>query len=173
MFSGEIILSGGAINSPQLLLLSGVGDSHHLRSVGIEPLHHLPGVGQNLQDHLELYIVQGCSQPVSLYSEQKGLRMIQVGLQWFLNRSGSASSTHLETGGFIRSDPGLSHPNIQFHFLPSQVIDHGRQAPFLEAYQVHVGPMRASSVGWLKLASSDPRDAPLLQPNYLSTEQDR
>ena len=99
--------------------------------------------------------------------------MIQVGVQWFLNRTGSAASTHLETGGFVRSDPGVAHPNIQFHFLPSQVIDHGRQAPFLEAYQVHVGPMRASSVGWMKLTSSDPRAAPLLQPNYLSTEQDR
>ena len=90
-----------------------------------------------------------------------------------LSLEGSAASTHLETGGFVRSDPGVAHPNIQFHFLPSQVIDHGRQAPHLEAYQVHVGPMRASSVGWMKLTSSDPRAAPLLQPNYLSTEQDR
>ena len=99
--------------------------------------------------------------------------MIKVGLQWFLNQTGSAATAHLETGGFIRTHAEVSHPDIQFHFLPSQVIDHGRQAPYLEAYQVHVGPMRPTSVGWLKLASKDPRDAPLIQPNYLSTEQDR
>ena len=94
----EVILSGGAINSPQLLMLSGVGDSKHLEEVGITPVHHLPGVGQNLQDHLEVYMVQGCRKPVSLLADQKGLRMIKVGVQWFLNRTGSASSTHLETG---------------------------------------------------------------------------
>jgi len=171
--SNEVILSGGAINSPQLLMLSGIGDADHLKEVGIEPIHHLPGVGSNLQDHLEMYVAQNCSQPVTLYSDQKGLRMIKVGLQWFLNQTGSASTAHLETGGFIRSRPGVEHPDIQFHFLPSQVIDHGRQPPYLEAFQVHVGPMRATSTGWLKLASSDPRAAPLLQPNYLATEQDR
>ena len=93
-------------------------------------------------------------------------------MQWFLNRTGSAATTHLETGGFIRSDPGVPHPDIQFHFMPSQVIDHGRVAPTLEAYQVHVGPMRATSSGWIKLQSKDPRQHPLLQPNYLDTEQD-
>ena len=94
----EIILSGGAINSPQLLMLSGVGDSDHLGQVGVNTVHHLPGVGQNLQDHLEVYIAQGCKKPVSLLRDQKGLRMIKVGVQWFLNRTGSASSSHLETG---------------------------------------------------------------------------
>jgi len=169
----EIILSGGAINSPQLLMLSGVGPKKHLEQVGVKTIHDLPGVGQNLQDHLELYMVQGCKKPVSLLRDQKGLRMIQVGVQWFLNRTGSASSTHLETGGFVRSGPGVPHPDIQFHFLPSQVIDHGRVAPKIEAYQVHVGPMRATSRGWLKLQSKDPKQHPLLQPNYLDTEQDR
>jgi len=169
----EIILSGGAINSPQLLMLSGIGPKKHLEQVGVETIHDLPGVGQNLQDHLELYMVQGCKKPVSLLRDQKGLRMIQVGVQWFLNRTGSASSTHLETGGFICSGPGVPHPDIQFHFLPSQVIDHGRIAPKIEAYQVHVGPMRATSRGWLKLQSNDPTQHPILQPNYLDTEQDR
>ena len=97
-FTEEIILSGGSINSPQLLMLSGVGDSDHLDKVGVKTVHHLPGVGQNLQDHLEVYVVQACKQPVSLLSEQKGLKMIKVGIQWFLNRSGSASTTHLESG---------------------------------------------------------------------------
>ena len=97
-FTEEIILSGGSINSPQLLMLSGVGDSDHLGQVGVNTVHHLPGVGQNLQDHLEVYIAQGCKKPVSLLRDQKGLRMIKVGVQWFLNRTGSASSSHLETG---------------------------------------------------------------------------
>ena len=118
-------------------------------------------------------MAQQCTKPITLYSDQKGLRMIRVGLQWFLNQTGSAATAHLETGGFIRSKADVSHPDIQFHFLPSQVIDHGRQPPYLEAYQVHVGSMRATSTGWLKLASSDPRAAPLLQPNYLANEQDR
>lgn len=169
----EVVLSGGAINSPQLLLLSGVGDADHLRQVGVELVHHLPGVGANLQDHLELYVAHQCTRPITLYSDQKGLRMLRVGLQWFLNQSGPAASAHLETGGFFRSSAGVPHPDIQAHFLPSQVIDHGRQAPTTEAYQAHVGPMRATSVGWLRLASPNPRDAPLIQPNYLATERDR
>jgi len=169
----EIILSGGAINSPQLLMLSGVGDADHLKQVGVDVVHHLPGVGSNLQDHIELYIAQCCTKPVTLYSEQKGLRMIKVGLQWFLNQTGPAATTHLESGGFIRSHAEVEHPDIQIHFLPSQVIDHGRKPPYLEAFQVHVGPMRATSTGWLKLKSKDPREAPLIQPNYLETEQDR
>ena len=93
-----MILSGGAINSPQLLLLSGVGDTEHLRQVGVEPLHHLPGVGRNLQDHLDVYLVHECKQPITLYGDQKGLRMIKTGLQWFLNRTGPASSSNIETG---------------------------------------------------------------------------
>jgi len=169
----EIILSGGAINSPQLLMLSGVGNAEDLKEVGVDVVHHLPGVGSNLQDHLEMYIAQCCTKPVTLYSDQKGLRMIKVGLQWFLNQTGAASSAHLESGGFIKSRADVEHPDIQIHFLPSQVIDHGRQPPYLEAYQVHCGPMRATSEGWLKLKSKDPRDAPLIQPNYLATEQDR
>ena len=119
-----------------------MGDTAELRGAGVEPTHHLPGVGRNLQDHLEIYMVQACTQPVSLLSDQGGLRMIkvltshhtlpyhyialqyprQVGVQWFLNRTGAASSSHLETGGFIRSGPGVPHPDIQFHFLPSQVL---------------------------------------------------
>jgi len=147
----EVIVSGGAINSPQLLMLSGIGD----------------------QDHLELYVVQKCKKPVTLLGDQKGLRMIKVGIQWFLNQTGPTATSHLESGGFARSRPGIEHPDIMFHFLPSQVIDHGRKAPFMEAFQVHVGPMRQESRGWLKLKSNDPRDHPIIDPNYLSTEMDR
>ena len=169
----EIILSGGAINSPQLLMLSGIGNGDHLKSVGVDVLHHLPGVGENLQDHLEVYVVQECKKPVSLYAEQRGLKMVQVGLNWFLNQKGAASTTHLESGGFLRTKAEISHPDIQIHFFPAQVQDHGRRPPDIEAYQAHVGPMRATSRGWIKLKSNNPMEAPLIDPNYLSTEQDK
>nr|XP_056719453.1 choline dehydrogenase, mitochondrial [Euleptes europaea] len=168
----EVILSGGAINSPQLLMLSGVGNADDLKKLGIPVVCHLSGVGQNLQDHLEVYIQQKCTQPLTLYKAQKPLNMIKIGLEWLLKFTGDGATAHLETGGFIRSRAGVPHPDIQFHFLPSQVIDHGRTASQLEAYQVHIGSMRSTSVGWLKLKSTDPRDHPILEPNYLSTEID-
>ncbi|XP_042308097.1 choline dehydrogenase, mitochondrial isoform X2 [Sceloporus undulatus] len=155
--SKEVILSGGAINSPQLLMLSGVGNADDLKKLGIPVVCHLSGVGQNLQDHLEVYIQQKCTQPLTLYKSQKPFQMIKIGLEWFLKCTGDGATAHLETGGFIRSRPGVSHPDIQFHFLPSQV---------------HIGPMRSTSIGWLKLKSADPRDHPILEPNYLSTEID-
>lgn len=170
--SKEVILSGGAINSPQLLMLSGVGNADDLKKLGIPVVCNLPGVGQNLQDHLELYVQQKCTQPITLYGSQKPLKMIKIGLEWFLKCTGEGATAHLESGGFIRSRAGVSHPDIQFHFLPSQVIDHGRVPSQLEAYQVHVGPMRSTSRGWLKLKSTDPREHPILEPNYLSTEID-
>ncbi|XP_048343619.1 choline dehydrogenase, mitochondrial [Sphaerodactylus townsendi] len=168
----EVILSAGAINSPQLLMLSGVGNASDLKKLGISVVCHLSGVGQNLQDHLEVYIQQKCTQPLTLYKAQKPLNMIKIGLEWLWKFTGDGATAHLETGGFIRSRAGVPHPDIQFHFLPSQVIDHGRTASQLEAYQVHIGPMRSTSVGWLKLKSSDPRDHPILEANYLSTETD-
>ncbi|XP_015426601.1 PREDICTED: choline dehydrogenase, mitochondrial isoform X1 [Myotis davidii] len=170
--SEEVILSGGAINSPQLLMLSGVGNADDLKKLGIPVVCHLPGVGQNLQDHLEIYIQQACTRPITLHAAQKPLRKVQIGLEWLWKFTGDGATAHLETGGFIRSRPGVSHPDIQFHFLPSQVIDHGRVPTQEEAYQVHVGTMRGTSVGWLKLRSANPRDHPVLQPNYLSTEAD-
>ncbi|KAI6053730.1 choline dehydrogenase, mitochondrial [Marmota monax] len=170
--SKEVILSGGAINSPQLLMLSGIGNADDLKRLGIPVVCHLPGVGQNLQDHLEIYIQQACTHPITLHSAQKPLRKICIGLEWLWRFTGYGATSHLETGGFIRSQPGVSHPDIQFHFLPSQVIDHGRVPTKQEAYQVHVGPMRSPSVGWLKLRSKNPQDHPIIQPNYLSTETD-
>ncbi|KAM4721709.1 choline dehydrogenase, mitochondrial [Rhinophrynus dorsalis] len=168
----EVILSGGAINSPQLLMLSGIGNADDLMKLGIPVIAHLPGVGQNLQDHLEVYIQQQCTKPVTLYRAQKPVKMVKIGLEWLWRFTGDGATSHLESGGFIRSRPGVEHPDIQFHFLPSQVIDHGRVNPTLEAYQVHVGTMRETSVGWLKLKSADPRDPPLINPNYLSTDKD-
>ncbi|XP_009089294.1 choline dehydrogenase, mitochondrial isoform X1 [Serinus canaria] len=168
----EVILSGGAINSPQLLMLSGIGNADDLKKLGIPVVCHLPGVGQNLQDHLEVYVQQKCTKPITLYSAQKPLNMVRIGLEWLWKFTGEGATAHLESGGFIRSEPGVPHPDIQFHFLPSQVIDHGRVASTMEAYQVHVGPMRSTSVGWLKLKSSDPNDHPIIEPNYLSTERD-
>ncbi|KAM9342469.1 choline dehydrogenase, mitochondrial, partial [Pholidichthys leucotaenia] len=168
----EVILSGGAINSPQLLMLSGVGNADDLKKLGIPVVQHLPGVGSNLQDHLELYVQQQCTQPITLYKAQKPFQMIRIGLEWLSMFTGYGATTHMESGGFIRSRPKVPHPDIQFHFLPSQVIDHGRVAPKTEAYQVHVGPVRSTSIGWLKLKSANPLDYPFLQPNYLSTDID-
>ncbi|WLD57228.1 choline dehydrogenase [Salinispirillum sp. LH 10-3-1] len=170
----EVILSGGAINSPQLLMLSGIGPAEDLKALGIEVKQDLPGVGQNLQDHLELYVQQACTQPITLYKYTTQPGMALSGMQWFINNDwGACRTAHLEAGGFIRSEPGVRHPDIQYHFLPSQVIDHGRKNPELHAYQAHVGPMRPTSTGFLKLRSSDPTEHPLIQPNLLSTERDR
>ncbi|KAK1899083.1 Choline dehydrogenase mitochondrial [Dissostichus eleginoides] len=168
----EVILSGGAINSPQLLMLSGVGNADDLKQHGIPVVQHLPGVGSNLQDHLELYVQQQCTQPISLYKAQKPFHMVKIGLEWLTMFTGYGATAHLESGGFIRSRPKVTHPDIQFHFLPSQVIDHGRVASKIEAYQVHVGTMRSTSIGWMKLKSANPLDHPILQPNYLSTDID-
>ncbi len=169
----EVILSGGAINSPQLLMLSGVGPADHLREVGVPVQHDLPGVGQNLQEHLEMYVQQQCKQPITLYTYTKPAPMIAAGIQWFLTKKGICATSHLEAGGFIRSEAGIEHPNLQFHFLPSTVNDHGRKNGTSHAYQVHIGNMRQEARGWIKLKSADPTDHPRIQPFYLQTERDR
>lgn len=169
----EVICSGGAINSPQLMMLSGIGPADHLREIGVKVEHDLPGVGQNLQEHLEMYIQQQCTKPITLYTYTKPVPMALAGVQWFLTRTGVCTSAHLEAGGFIRSQAGLEHPNLQFHFLPSTVNDHGRKNGTSHAYQVHIGNMRQASRGWIKLKSTDAREHPRIQPNYLMEEQDR
>lgn len=171
--SREVILCGGAINSPQLLMLSGVGPADQLRRHGIAVTHDLPGVGHNLQDHLELYVQYECTKPITLYSVENPLYKAKVGVEWFMFRSGLCSSAHLEAGGFIRSRAGIRHPDIQYHFLPSVVNDHGRKPGDRHAFQAHAGTMRATSRGWVELRSADPRAKPILQPNYLTTEDDR
>ncbi|HEY4165030.1 MAG TPA: choline dehydrogenase [Dongiaceae bacterium] len=169
----EVILSGGAINSPQTLMLSGIGPADHLREMGIDVVHDSPGVGENLQEHLEMYIQQQCKQPITLYTYTKPMPMALAGVEWFLTHKGICSTSHLESGGFIRSEPGIEHPNLQFHFLPSTVNDHGRKNGTSHAYQVHIGNMRQEARGWIKLKSNDPKQHPRIQPNYLQTENDR
>jgi choline dehydrogenase len=169
----EVILAGGAINSPQLLMLSGVGPADHLRAVGVPVIHDLPGVGQNLQDHLELYVQHACTRPVSLMRAMRPHNMVLVGLRWFLFHDGPGASSHLETGAFIRSRAGVRHPDIQYHFLPALISDHGRTAADFHAFQAHVGPMRPDSRGEVRLRSAEPADHPLIQPNLLATERDR
>jgi choline dehydrogenase len=173
MAAREVILAGGAINSPQLLLLSGVGPADHLREVGVAVTHDLPGVGRDLQDHLEFYFQVACREPVTLLDAMRPHNMLRIGLRWYLFHDGPAASSHLEAGGFIRSRPGVRHPDIQFHFLPALVEDHGRSKGRMHAYQAHAGTMRPLSRGWLELRSTDPREHPLIEPNYLAEEQDR
>lgn len=170
---GELILCGGAFNSPQLLQLSGVGNAAELEKLGIPVVHHLPGVGENLQDHLEVYVQYGCCQPVSVYPALKKINWPWVGLQWLLGRSGPAATNHFEAGGFIRSNEEVEYPNVQFHFLPVAIRYDGSAPSGGHGYQVHVGPTTSDARGWLKIQSPHPRVHPRIQFNYLSTQQDR
>lgn len=169
----DVILCGGAINTPHLLMLSGIGDPDELKKLSIPTIVPLPGVGKNLQDHLEVYLQQYCTQPITLYKQTRFWYMPLVGAQWFLNRSGPCATNSLEAGGFIKSNAEEAHPDIQLHFLPFAVKDHGRKFPDGHAYQLHAGTMRATSRGSMSLVSRDPRDHPRLDPNYLATEDDR
>ena len=168
----EVILSGGSINSPQLLLLSGVGPADHLKEKGIEVKHNLQGVGKNLQDHLETYIQQECKTSDTLYSYVNKFNMLKVGLQWFLNRSGPCSTSFLEAGGFAKSSPEREYPNIQFHFFPAFVIDHGLVEPDRHGFQLHASPNHPKSRGSVTLNTSNPYDYPKILFNYLEHEDD-
>ncbi|SFG52790.1 choline dehydrogenase [Halobacillus alkaliphilus] len=171
--AGEVILSGGAINTPQLLQLSGVGDPEHLRSVGVQPKVNLPGVGENLQDHLEVYIQHACPLPVSEQPNLKKTKMPWIGLQWLLGRKGPAATNHFEGGGFARSNDDADYPNLMYHFLPVAVRYDGQKAPVEHGFQVHIGPMYSDARGSLKIQSNDPKAHPSMVYNYLSTEQDK
>lgn len=169
----EVILSAGAINSPQILMLSGVGPADQLKDLDIPLIQHLPGVGENLQDHLDLYLQYECTQPITLHNAtwKYPHHMIAIGLEWFLKQTGMGASAHLETGGFIRSRPGVEHPDLQYHFLPGSLT--GQLTPGeVHAMQAHCSPMRATSTGHLRLKSKNPRDHPLIDPNYLATQRD-
>ncbi len=168
----EVLLSAGAINSPQILMLSGVGPEEELKNHGIKVISSLNGVGENLQDHLETYVQYECTKPVTLYSSFNPINMALIGLQWFLFKKGIAAHSNLEIGGFIRTNEMVDYPNMQYHFFPSLVIDHGRQNPSCHAFQAHVGPMRPTSRGFIKLKSSNPNDSPRIQFNYMQTEHD-
>ena len=169
----EVILSGGAFNSPQLLQLSGICNAEHLRSVGVDPVHDLPGVGENLQDHLEVYVQHACTQPVSLNPNLQFWRRPIIGAQWLFLRSGPGASNHFEAGGFIRSNDDVAYPNLMYHFLPIAVRYDGTSIAEGHGYQVHIGPMYSDARGKLWITSADPMAPPSFVFNYLSTDQDK
>ncbi|HEY3786999.1 MAG TPA: choline dehydrogenase [Steroidobacteraceae bacterium] len=170
--SREVIVSSGPINSPQLLKLSGVGPEAELRSLGIPVVQHLPGVGENLQDHLEFYFQVACREPITLYGHQNALGRALIGARWLIARDGLGATNHFETGGFIRSRAGVRFPDVQFHFLPMAVSYDGSSLAREHGFQAHVGPMRSRSRGWVRLASPQPQDKPRIRFNYMSQPED-
>lgn len=168
----EVILSAGSIGSPHLLQLSGIGDTQALEKAGVEVKHHLPGVGQNLQDHLEFYFQYKCKQPITLNGKlglfSKGL----IGAKWLLTRKGLGSTNHFESCAFIRSKPGVEWPDIQYHFLPAAMRYDGRSAFAGHGFQVHVGHNKPKSRGSVTIASADPTQPPKIVFNYLEHQDD-
>jgi choline dehydrogenase len=170
--AGEVILCGGAINSPQTLQLSGVGPAPLLKELDIPVVADLPGVGQNLQDHLEVYVQHACKQPVSVAPYLLMRNRPMVGLKWILFKKGPGATNHFEGGGFARSNDDVAYPNLMFHFLPIAVRYDGSKPTGDHGYQVHVGPMYSNSRGSVMITSPNPRSKPALRFNYLSTEED-
>ncbi|MEM8740566.1 MAG: choline dehydrogenase [Pseudomonadota bacterium] len=168
----EVILAASSINSPKLLMLSGIGPAAHLAAHGIELVADRPGVGSNLQDHLELYIQQAATQPVTLYRYWSLLGKAWVGARWLLTKTGPGASNQFESAAFIRSKPGVEYPDIQYHFLPLAVRSDGQAAAEGHGFQAHVGPMRSPSRGTVRLRSADPAAPPAIQFNYMSDPQD-
>jgi choline dehydrogenase len=171
--AGEVILCGGAINTPQLLQLSGVGNAEDLRALGIDIVADVPGVGENLQDHLEVYIQYKSKQPVSIAPGLKLRARPMIGYQWLVHRRGLGATNHFEGGGFVRSNEDVDYPNLMFHFLPVAIRYDGSVPAEGHGYQVHVGPMYADTRGHVKIRSTDPREHPSMLFNYLSTATDR
>ena len=168
----EIVLAAGSINSPKLLLLSGVGPAGELSQMGITVHADRPGVGKNLQDHLELYLQMAASQPITLYKHWNLVSKAVIGAQWLLTKSGLGASNQFESAAFIRSAAGVEYPDIQYHFLPMAIRYDGTAPAEGHGFQAHVGPMRSPSRGEVTLASSDPRDAPRILFNYMAHEKD-
>ncbi|MCY4460272.1 MAG: choline dehydrogenase [Albidovulum sp.] len=169
----EVIISASSINSPKILLLSGIGSGKELSDMNIEVVADRPGVGDNLQDHLEIYVQQECVQPVSLYRYWNLFGKTLVGARWLLFKTGPGASNQFESCAFIRSGPGVGYPDIQYHFLPLAVRYDGKSAAGGHGFQAHVGPMRANSRGRVWLKSADPREPPRILFNYLKEEKDR
>ena len=168
----DILLCGGPINSPQLLKLSGVGPGEELRALGITVVHDLPGVGENLQDHLEFYFQIESKEPVTLYAVMNPVSKAMIGARWLLTKDGLGATNHFESCGFIRSRAGVRYPDIQYHFLPLAVAYDGSSLAEGHGFQAHVGPMRSKSRGWVRLASPDPAVKPRILFNYLSHPDD-
>jgi choline dehydrogenase len=169
----EVILSGGAVNTPQVLLLSGVGDSEILGRFGIPVVNDLKGVGRNLQDHLDCSIQYECTQPITLYSQANPLRAARTGLEYLLFGTGLGSGQGLESGAFLKSRPDLETPDLQFHFIAALMSDHTRKKADRHGFMAHVCQLRPESRGYISIKSADPLSAPIIQPNYLEAEEDR
>ena len=168
----EVIIAASSINSPKILMLSGVGPARHLKEHGITVVADRPGVGGNLQDHLEVFVQQACLKPITLFKYWNLFGKVAVSAQWLLTKSGPGASNQFESGAFVRSRAGVQYPDIQFHFLPIAVRYDGQAVAEGHGYQVHVGPMRSASRGTVRLSSSDPLDPPRIAFNYMSTKQD-
>ena len=171
--AGEVILCGGAFNSPQLLQLSGVGNAADLGALDIPVVHDLPAVGQHMQDHLEVYVQYSCKQPVSLQPQLQMWRRPFIGAQWLFFRKGPGASNHFEAGGFARGNDDVAYPNLMFHFLPIAVRYDGSSPAGDHGYQIHIGPMYSNSRGSVQITSTDPKAKPALRFNYVSTPEDR
>jgi choline dehydrogenase len=167
-----VVLSSGSINSPQLLKLSGIGPAAELRKHGIDVLADRPGVGANLQDHLEVYVQMACRQPITLYGVMGLFAKARIGLTWMLFRTGLGATNHFEVGGFVRSRAGIDYPDVQFHFLPAAVSYDGNSLATRHGFQIHAGSMRSKSRGSVQLRSAAPGDAPLIRFNYMSHPDD-
>lgn len=168
----EVIVAASSINSPKLLMLSGIGPAAHLREHGITVVADRPGVGQNLQDHLELYIQQESIQPITLYSKLNLFSKALIGAEWLLFKTGLGATNHFESAAFLRSKPGVDYPDIQYHFLPVAIRYDGKAAAGSHGFQAHVGPMRSKSRGSVTLRSGDPLAKPVIRFNYMSHEDD-
>ena len=169
----EVILSAGSIGSPQILQLSGIGPKQVLADAGVQCRHELPGVGGNLQDHLEVYFQYKCNKPITLNGKLNLFSKLLIGVRWVLFKTGLGATNHFESCGFIRSRAGIEWPNIQYHFLPAAMRYDGNAAFSGHGYQVHVGPNKPSSRGRVKIISSDPSAKPSILFNYIETEQDK
>ncbi len=169
----EVILCAGSIGSPMLLQLSGVGPGQVLQDAGVPVVHDLRGVGENLQDHLEVYFQYRCTQPITLNSQLDPLHKFLIGSRWFFFKSGLGATNHFESCAFIRSKAGVQWPDVQYHFLPAAMRYDGRSAFAGHGFQLHVGPNKPKSRGWVRIVSSDPRAKPKILFNYLAHEDDR
>jgi len=171
--SREVLLSGGAVNTPQVLMLSGIGDGEVLKRFGVPVVLDLKGVGKNLQDHLDCSIQYECSQPITLYSQANPLAAMKTGLQYMMFGTGLATSQGLESGAFLKSRPDLDTPDLQFHFIAALMYDHTRRKADRHGFMAHVCQLRPESRGYVSIKSADPLAAPVIQPNYLEAEEDR
>jgi len=171
--SAEVILCAGAVQSPQLLQLSGVGDPDALKKLGIEVKAASPNVGKNLQDHLDVTVIHKMNQPISAYSMQKGMKKLFVGLRYLATQTGPGSDNFLQAGAFLKSRTGLEMPDIQLHLVNAIMMNHGNHQPTEDGYTVHACQLRPESRGSVALKSADPFDHPAIDPNYLGAEEDR